>query len=271
MLKKLRQLRYIKHIGQVYRYFFSPIKSIELSITYNCNFNCKGCYAGDLRQSVFMSKEKVKELIKKYKPMHVNLTGGEPLLHKNIIEIVREMPKSVVCSLVTNGSLLNYETLSKLKEAGLNTIQISFGVNYPKLRNLRMAEEAHRLGINVCLSVTNTLENKQYIIDAIEYAPTEGWHVLFNLPHGDLEKDFDIKTYLQFRNHPVVREDNMFWNGKDRCPAGTKKIYITADAKLMPCDRLHRVYNTYKDMRNDYKNNKTFCSRLGDIILVNGW
>ena len=49
MRKKIGQIRYVKNLGQAWRFFFSKLKSIELSITYVCNFNCPGCYAEDLK------------------------------------------------------------------------------------------------------------------------------------------------------------------------------------------------------------------------------
>jgi len=263
--KKLDQRRYVKNILQVYRYLFSEVKSIEIAITYNCNFHCKGCYAGDLKEKVFMKKEDVIKYIEKYKPMHVNITGGEPMLHPKIYEIINEIPISVVVSMVTNGSLLDEDKIIKLKEVGLNTLQLSFGKNYPFEKNTELADIAKREGLNVCLSVTNTYENKEYIEIAIKLAELNNYHVLFNLPHGILEKDFDRETYLKYRNHPFVREDNMFWNGKDKCPAGTKKIYITARGQLMPCDRLHKVYDTYEEMKNEFKHNCAYCTRLGNI------
>ena len=217
--KRIGQVRYVKRPGQVWRFFFSKVKSIEIAIIWACNFKCPGCYAEDLKNpKTFLTKEQVVGFIKKYKPMHVNLTGGEPLLHPELYGIIREIPKSVVISLVTNGSLLNEEKVKRLKEAGLNTIQISFGKNYP-LDNLEKAKLAKKAGLNVCLSVTNTFENKGHIIKAIKFGEENNIHILWNLPMGILEKQFDKETYFKYRNHQLVREDNMFWAGRNKCPA----------------------------------------------------
>jgi len=57
----------------------------------------------------------------------VRLTGGEPLLRRNIVDIIRSL-KSVDSvkdlSITTNGSLLA-EKLDELKDAGLDRINIS--------------------------------------------------------------------------------------------------------------------------------------------------
>jgi len=264
--KKIGQVRYVKRFSQAWRFFFSKIKSIELAITYVCNFNCFGCYAEDLKTAkpTMLTKEQAVGFIKKYKPMHVNLTGGEPLLHPELYEIIKEIPKSVVVSLVTNGSLLTKEITKKLKQAGLNTIQISLGKNYP-MGNIEKARWAKEAGLNVCFSVTNTYTNKEHILIAIKNAEEEKYHILWNLPSGELVKDFDKETYLKYRDHPVVREENMFWAGKNRCPAGIKKIYITAKGELTPCDRFHKVYPDLESMQKDYKKTNVWCRRLGNI------
>ena len=265
--KRLGQIRYVKRPSQVYRFLFSKVKSIELAITFVCNFKCQGCYAEDLKTATptMLSKEEVLGFLKKYKPMHVNITRGEPLTHPNLYEIIQETPKSVVVSMVTNGSLLNEEKINKLKNAGLNTIQISFGKNYP-WDNLEKAKLAKRAGLNVCLSVTNTHKNKKHILAAIEAAEENDYHVLWNLPSDSLVKDFDRETYFKYRSHPRIREDNMFWAGKNRCPAGREKIYITAKGELTPCDRWHKVYPDLETMRKEFKNKeRVWCNRLGDI------
>ncbi|MBU0957487.1 MAG: radical SAM protein, partial [Nanoarchaeota archaeon] len=264
--KRLGQIRYVKRPSQALRYFTAKIKSIELALTFVCNFKCAGCYAEDLKtkKPTMLSKDQAVGFIKKYKPMHVNLTGGEPLIHPEIYNIIKEMPKSVVVSLVTNGSLLTKDKIKKLKDAGLNTIQISFGKNYP-WDNLEKAKWAKEAGINACLSVTNTTTNKKHILAAIDYAEKNDIHVLWNLPAFGLVKHFDKETYFKYRNHPRVREDNMFWAGRNRCPAGREKIYITAKGELTPCDRWHKVYPDVKTMRKDFKGNKVWCTRLGDL------
>jgi len=280
VIKKLiQQVRYVKNIGQVYNLLNSKIKSMELAITYNCNFRCPGCYAADLKESVLLTKEQILTIVKKYKPAHINITGGEPLLHPELFEIIKSIPKNIIVSMVTNGSLLSFNKINKLIEAGLNTIQISYGANYPMRTNEHWAFIAKSNGLNVCLSVTNTYKNKPYIIRAINIAKKYGYHVLWNLPMGDLEKDFDKETYFKYRNEPFVREDNMFFGFSmfenllnifkkrvAKCAAGTKKIYITAKGELMPCDRLHEVYESYEEMSKVYKAKpKVWCNRLGDI------
>ena len=140
--KKLGQIRYVKNIRQVWRLLTSKVKSIEVAINMVCNKRCPGCYVRYLREDqekLFMSPEDIKEICKKYKPAHINITGGEPTLNPQHLDIIKAIPKSVIISLVTNGDTLNGKKLRKLKEAGLNTLQISYGSNYNMDRNEEIA------------------------------------------------------------------------------------------------------------------------------------
>jgi hypothetical protein len=70
------------------------------------------------------------------------------------------------------------------------------------------------------------------------------------------------------RYHPRCREDNLFWSGKDRCPAGTHKLYLTNDGDVMTCDRIHAIYGNVKEetladihkrMYEKFIAHKSFC------------
>jgi len=257
----------------MWRILTSSIKSIELAILFDCNRRCPGCYARNLREDqklIKLTTEDVKNICDKYKPAHINLTGGEPLIHPQILDIIRVIPKSVIVSLVTNGDMFwdknmkfDFKLLKDLKEAGLNTIQISYGFNYNFLDNQILATFAKKQGLNVCLSVTNIYKERDLILDAIKIAERENFHVLFNTPGVGLEDFFDYQTYLTYRSHPLVREDNMFWAGKDVCPAGIKKFYITADKSIYPCDRFHdKKYESYEEMKKEFKEKTpVYCRR----------
>jgi cyclic pyranopterin phosphate synthase len=54
----------------------------------------------------------------------VKITGGEPLLRKDIVEIVQEMPPFKDISIVTNGILLS-KLAYDLKDAGLDRVNVS--------------------------------------------------------------------------------------------------------------------------------------------------
>lgn len=97
------------------RLVFSP-PNVVISITSRCNKQCNFCYfRGELNQDdadrLEMSYEKFLEIINHpsvAKGLRIALTGGEPLLNKDIFKMIREAKKrGFIVSVVTNGKLLH--------------------------------------------------------------------------------------------------------------------------------------------------------------------
>lgn len=84
---------------------------VYLLLTYRCNFSCSYCYLRDTHQDVReLSTEEWINIIEHLKEMGVTnfaITGGEPLVREDIVEILKacKTDKTYV-SLLTNGSLL---------------------------------------------------------------------------------------------------------------------------------------------------------------------
>ena len=56
----------------------------------------------------------------------VTLSGGEPLLHPELDEVIRQMrERGVIAGMITNGYLLTADRIKRLNDAGLDHMQIS--------------------------------------------------------------------------------------------------------------------------------------------------
>lgn len=105
--------------------------SIRLEITSKCNLNCQYCHNALFNNSKDdMTSEDiiklVKNLDKKNKIKKVLLTGGEPLLNKDVCKIIEEFTKlGIKLDMVTNGTLLTEDYLKRLESAGLKRIRLS--------------------------------------------------------------------------------------------------------------------------------------------------
>jgi len=119
---------------KIYDRFGRPIENLRIIITTECNYRCIFCHSEGyyhcLRESSLrLSAEDIKYIgiaARRFEIDAVKITGGEPLLHPQILDIISTM-KSLGfrdISLVTNGSLLS-EYASKLKEHGLTRINVS--------------------------------------------------------------------------------------------------------------------------------------------------
>ncbi len=114
--------------------FNRNITYLRISVTDRCNLRCTYCMPGEgiklLDHNKILSFEEIVEIVRVGVSLSINkvrLTGGEPLVRKGIVDLVR-MISSVEgiedLSMTTNGILLN-DMAEPLAEAGLNRVNIS--------------------------------------------------------------------------------------------------------------------------------------------------
>ena len=131
-------------------------------ITGKCNYNCLHCFnAAD--NAPLMSEwtlEEAEKLIKEAELCGINaftITGGEPMLHKNFLDIAEEIYKHgmFVEELNTNGYFITQQVLDRMKEIGcIPLMKISFdGIGHHDwLRNRKGAEESALQAIKLCIA-----------------------------------------------------------------------------------------------------------------------
>jgi radical SAM protein with 4Fe4S-binding SPASM domain len=97
-----------------------------VAVTERCNISCRHCRT--VRSDRELTLEQAKAIANKLsgKTESVNLTGGEPLLHKDIFDIIRAFKNNgISVTLSTNGSFLSEDVAKKLRDCGLDGINIS--------------------------------------------------------------------------------------------------------------------------------------------------
>lgn len=111
------------------RSFIRTIRNITIAVTHRCNIRCQMCYfhkelntARDLSLSSFRL---IIDSVKRFRPC-VILTGGEPLLHPDLIDMVRYAKKSGLrIQIFTNGTALTPDLADGLIKAGLDYINFT--------------------------------------------------------------------------------------------------------------------------------------------------
>jgi cyclic pyranopterin phosphate synthase len=128
--------------GQLQDPLRRPLRDLRISVTDRCNFRCSYCmpkevfdkdYAYLPHQSLLSFEEitRLARLFLAHGVQKIRLTGGEPLLRKNIEVLIAQLAelrtlegRPPEIALTTNGSLLARKAAG-LKAAGLNRVTIS--------------------------------------------------------------------------------------------------------------------------------------------------
>jgi len=185
----------------MYDRFNRRISYLRISVTDRCNLRCRYCMPETgirlLDHSDILSFEEIVETVRVCVPMGINkirITGGEPLIRKHIVTLVRliaAVPGVSDLSMTTNGMLLE-EYAIPLADAGLDRINISLDTINPAkfleitgtnglekiLKGIEAAKKAGLYPIKInCVLLKN--ENLQDAEQVKAYARKNGIQVRF--------------------------------------------------------------------------------------------
>lgn len=135
--------------------FGRPLRSLRLSVTDRCNLRCAYCMPEEeyvwLPRQNLLSFEEMAVLTELFTDVGVNkvrLTGGEPLLRRDLPRLIRLLLQNHrvgEIALTTNGILLA-DQIQSLYEAGLHRITISLDTLRPeRFRQLTRRDEHARV------------------------------------------------------------------------------------------------------------------------------
>jgi len=218
-----------------------------------------------------MSLDEIKEILRvadKFGIRHVKFTGGEPLLRRDLTDIISSVPGSMESSLTTNGVLLR-GIAADLRRAGLKRVNVSLDSlnreTYKRITGSDRLEDV-LLGIDAALeSGLRPIKLNMVVLSGINESEVEDFLAfvrgkrdlilqlieLMNFSgctdHGDiavLEKDLEkrSKTIMTRRMHhrkkycldgaevEVVRP----LHNTEFC-AYCNRLRVTSDGKLKPC------------------------------------
>jgi cyclic pyranopterin phosphate synthase len=116
-----------------------PLRDLRISVTDRCNFRCAYCMPKEIfgREFAFLERSEllsfeeiahVAAIFVRQGVAKIRLTGGEPLLRRNIEQLIAMLAAIEGLedlALTTNGSLLTRQRAHDLKSAGLKRITIS--------------------------------------------------------------------------------------------------------------------------------------------------
>ncbi len=207
-----------------------------LEPTAKCNLSCDGCYRQNENnhKSIQTIKEELDTFTRLRKVDGISIAGGDPLLHPDILEIVKDVKSRGLKPIInTNGLALTTELLQELKKAGVFgfTFHVDSKQNRPGWKNknevelnelryhyARMVADAGN--ISCAFNSTVYEDTMQYVPELVKWA----------------QKNIDIVQVMVFILYRAVN------NGKVDFYLGPKKI-----------DMSSLVYNEEPEERTDIK------------------
>jgi len=132
-----------------------PLHSLRVSVTDRCNLRCLYCMPEEdyvwLPREELLSFEELARLVAIFTSVgvtRVRLTGGEPLLRRDLDQLVRMLaanPRVEDLALTTNGVLLAAQA-EALKRAGLHRVTVSLDTLQPeRFRAMTRRDDHHRV------------------------------------------------------------------------------------------------------------------------------
>ena len=191
------------------RMIASPLiapEHVYFSLTNRCNLRCKMCDIPTSSAKIEddLSTQKIKEIITQVKNLNVShliLSGGEPLLRKDILEIVKFSVGIGIkmVDIITNGLLLDDYIAEELVKSGLNHVTISLdglSEKHDKVRGpqafKRATESIDRINSyklkhkksspSVGINFTIMDENIDDMLPMIEFAETKRCNIIVFQP-----------------------------------------------------------------------------------------
>ncbi len=218
------------------------INYLRISVTDRCNLRCTYCMpeAGIQLKSHFdiLPYENIIQVVAAASSMGIHkirLTGGEPLVRKNISFLVRELktiPGISEVSMTSNGTLLDL-LAEELKQAGLDRLNISLDtLDAGKYRQITRNGDIEKVFAGIAAA-----RKAGFTITKINMVLIPG----FNHEEVDQMKEFCLQNELvlqrinhySLRNYESVQKE-LVTERPLSCNI-CNRLRLTADGKLKPC------------------------------------
>ena len=245
----------------------TPI-SVTMQVSDKCNYSCSYCNVWKMHRKEMTTEQmfKIIDELKEIGTQRIGFTGGEPLLRKDIRQLIDHAHKlGIVTTLVTNGSLVE-KRIHELKNLDIlaPSLQGPEKVHDKQIKNgaykniINAIKIARENGIKVWNVVVLTKHNIDYVDFLLKKAEEMDFYLHFQ-PVFAYTLSGDVKDVMppldKYRNviKRLIEEKKRHGNrinssvaclkyhynypnyGKLRCYAGELYIWVDVDGKVYPC------------------------------------
>ena len=267
---------------------------VSFEVTHSCVADCLHCDKGGIKPEPagLLHAADYRRLRAQLKPMAVQLSGGEPLLRKDLEDIVRAVkePSGLPYTiLVTNGRLFTEEKYLALRALGVNQFSISLDFPderhdgfrqspglYEHLSKLVPALAAHGFD-DVALNTAITRENLPSLRDIYERAKQWGVSISYSaytplrthsmdhyISSADdlalLRRTLDDLLALKAKNGRIANSSwtlsgiyDFFLHGTiPGCKAGRRFMVVTPTGGLRACSMFENTYASHEEILKEW-------------------
>ncbi|MBN1223720.1 MAG: radical SAM protein [Candidatus Aminicenantes bacterium] len=251
----------------------NTLRTVHLLPTFDCQAKCKMCSVAKFKQSrenllTLSDYGSIADQAARMGAIAVTFLGGEPLLVKNLEEIIRIFKsRHFYLSIVSNGIAVNREYLKKLRSAGLDAIFFGlesldekvndelrgFNGQYQRVMEAVRLSKAEGLFVGFCTVLFPGAEDRY--IEMAEYCRQNGLAIslpsLAGVGAAENERAASADEYEQIidliKKYPHLSVDWAFsYYLRHRCPSGKEKIAITCYGDVMGCSLNHISFGNIK-------------------------
>ncbi len=266
------------------RLLYAPFLS-QMVVTRRCNLGCGYCTEYDRHSEPVPARVLCDRIdhVARLGAYGLELTGGEPLLHPELIDILehgRSKGQFKMLGLISNGYLLTEEKVEALNRAGLTDLQISVDGVEPReetvkvlslLRSrLEMLSRTARFAVLLSAVVSGGAPMAE-ITEVIRFAREHGFRPRILLVHdakGNLPEDLRTlsefkaaqkmigrhrKDFVDYRTRLLERGEAPF-----KCRSGSRYLYVDERGSVSWCahtrDRFSRplAEYSYADLKTQF-------------------
>ncbi len=263
---------------------------VSFEVTDSCTCNCRHCdHGGPAETKHNLKPADYKRYMKALRPSVVQVSGGEPLMRRDLLEIIKNIKSSSglpYTILVSNWSLMTKDRYLALREAGVN--QFSVSLDFPderhdEFRRLKglykhlneVIPSVARLGhddivLNNCITSENVSEMNAVADKAKEWGVNVSYSAYS--PRRTGCRDYFLNTPEQLATlkdalaQIQARMDESHWivnarstldatrqyfdsGGAPGCKAGLRFLVVRSNGMLQPCSMQFQQYPLHERAR----------------------
>ena len=145
---------------------------LRISLTDACNFRCFYCMPNEeidiTPSSHLMNQQEIFEIAKVFVSLGVNkirLTGGEPLIRKDVKEIIEKLSTLPVTLTITTNGVLVHKYIQTFKQANLHSVNVSLDTLNPvRFLALTKRDQFHQVKENIDLLLKHDFSVKINVV-----------------------------------------------------------------------------------------------------------